>query len=180
LYLWMGMTCFSSKWILSHSTWYKFSRSGQALPQRKRRIHGRNDLLAQWRSQWHNSHAPVRNALWDIPERWRGRRIQPDSAPERQMAAANDPPVARRSRALLAAQQSVSRWRGERVWRSVLRGEALSARRVYCDVREWGKPLGILPSGHYLLSGSERPGPVWGKPLLVDEPLGNEWGWVGV
>src|SRR5271157_76150 len=29
LYLWMGMTRFSSKWILSHSTWYKFSRSGQ-------------------------------------------------------------------------------------------------------------------------------------------------------
>jgi hypothetical protein len=29
LYLWMGMTCFSSKWILSHSTWYKFRRSGQ-------------------------------------------------------------------------------------------------------------------------------------------------------
>ncbi|MGA2859140.1 MAG: hypothetical protein ABSE40_19905, partial [Candidatus Sulfotelmatobacter sp.] len=28
LYLWMGMTCFSSKWILSHSTWYKFRRSG--------------------------------------------------------------------------------------------------------------------------------------------------------
>ena len=25
------MTCFSSKWILSHSTWYKFSRSGQGL-----------------------------------------------------------------------------------------------------------------------------------------------------
>jgi hypothetical protein len=25
----MGMTCFSSKWILSHSTWYKFRRSGQ-------------------------------------------------------------------------------------------------------------------------------------------------------
>jgi len=29
LYLWIGMTCFSSKWILSHSTWYKFRRSGQ-------------------------------------------------------------------------------------------------------------------------------------------------------
>ncbi len=29
-YRWMGMTCFSSKWILSHSTWYKFSRSGQS------------------------------------------------------------------------------------------------------------------------------------------------------
>ncbi|MGA9414146.1 MAG: hypothetical protein WBV60_05600, partial [Terriglobales bacterium] len=28
LYLWMGMTRFSSKWILSHSTWYKFRRSG--------------------------------------------------------------------------------------------------------------------------------------------------------
>ena len=26
-YLWMGMTCFSSKWILSHSTWYKNRRS---------------------------------------------------------------------------------------------------------------------------------------------------------
>jgi hypothetical protein len=25
----MGMTRFSSQWILSHSTWYKFSRSGQ-------------------------------------------------------------------------------------------------------------------------------------------------------
>jgi hypothetical protein len=25
----MGMTRFSSKWILSHSTWYKFRRSGQ-------------------------------------------------------------------------------------------------------------------------------------------------------
>jgi hypothetical protein len=24
---WMGMTGFSSKWILSHSTWYKFRRS---------------------------------------------------------------------------------------------------------------------------------------------------------
>jgi hypothetical protein len=25
LYLWMGMTRFSSTWILSHSTWYKFA-----------------------------------------------------------------------------------------------------------------------------------------------------------
>src|SRR5450755_283333 len=30
LYLLIGMTRFSSKWILSHSTWYKFGRSGQA------------------------------------------------------------------------------------------------------------------------------------------------------
>src|ERR1035437_7737546 len=30
LYLLIGMTRFSSKWILSHSTWYKFRRSGQA------------------------------------------------------------------------------------------------------------------------------------------------------
>jgi hypothetical protein len=29
LHLWMGMTCFSSKWILSHSTWYKNRRSRQ-------------------------------------------------------------------------------------------------------------------------------------------------------
>src|SRR5271154_465524 len=29
LYLLMGMTRFSSKWILSHSTWYKFRRSRQ-------------------------------------------------------------------------------------------------------------------------------------------------------
>src|SRR5208337_3510661 len=28
LYLCMGMTRFSSKWILSHSTWYKLGRSG--------------------------------------------------------------------------------------------------------------------------------------------------------
>src|ERR1039457_4615174 len=28
LYLLIGMTRFSSKWILSHSTWYKFRRSG--------------------------------------------------------------------------------------------------------------------------------------------------------
>jgi hypothetical protein len=27
LYLLMGITRFSSKWILSHSTWYKFCRS---------------------------------------------------------------------------------------------------------------------------------------------------------
>ena len=27
LYLLIGMTRFSSKWILSHSTWYKFRRS---------------------------------------------------------------------------------------------------------------------------------------------------------
>src|ERR1035437_3999020 len=27
--LWMGMTRVASKWILSHSTWYKFRRSGQ-------------------------------------------------------------------------------------------------------------------------------------------------------
>jgi hypothetical protein len=26
LYLWIGMTRFSSKWILSHSTWYKNRR----------------------------------------------------------------------------------------------------------------------------------------------------------
>src|ERR1017187_9534181 len=36
LYLLIGMTRFSSKWILSHSTWYKFRRSrhqhGQRLP----------------------------------------------------------------------------------------------------------------------------------------------------
>src|SRR5450755_3285177 len=31
LYLLIGMTRFSSKWILSHSTWYKFRRSGQLL-----------------------------------------------------------------------------------------------------------------------------------------------------
>jgi hypothetical protein len=29
LYLWMGVTRVSSKWILSHSTWYKFRRSHQ-------------------------------------------------------------------------------------------------------------------------------------------------------
>jgi hypothetical protein len=29
LYLLIGMTLVSSKWILSHSTWYKFRRSGQ-------------------------------------------------------------------------------------------------------------------------------------------------------
>src|ERR1700688_1018246 len=29
LYLLIGMTRFSSKWILSHSTWYKVCRSGQ-------------------------------------------------------------------------------------------------------------------------------------------------------
>src|ERR1035438_9506301 len=29
LYLLIGMTRFSSKWILSHSTWYKSRRSGQ-------------------------------------------------------------------------------------------------------------------------------------------------------
>src|SRR5450432_2825204 len=29
LYLLIGMTRFSSKWILSHSTWYKCCRSGQ-------------------------------------------------------------------------------------------------------------------------------------------------------
>jgi hypothetical protein len=29
LYLLIGMTRFSSKWILSHSTWYKFCRSRQ-------------------------------------------------------------------------------------------------------------------------------------------------------
>jgi hypothetical protein len=28
LYLLIGMSSFSSKWILSHSTWYKFRRSG--------------------------------------------------------------------------------------------------------------------------------------------------------
>jgi hypothetical protein len=31
LYLLMGMTRFSSKWILSHSTWYNFRRSRQAV-----------------------------------------------------------------------------------------------------------------------------------------------------
>src|ERR1700691_4626189 len=31
LYLLIGMTRFSSKWILSHSTWYKFRRSRQAI-----------------------------------------------------------------------------------------------------------------------------------------------------
>src|ERR1035438_7484825 len=30
LYLLIGMTRFSSKWILSHSTWYKFRRSGHS------------------------------------------------------------------------------------------------------------------------------------------------------
>src|SRR5258708_14230423 len=34
LYLCIGMTSFSSKWILSHSTWYKNPRSGQ-LARRK-------------------------------------------------------------------------------------------------------------------------------------------------
>src|SRR5713226_5244532 len=29
LYLLIGMTCFSSKWIFSHSTWYKNPRSRQ-------------------------------------------------------------------------------------------------------------------------------------------------------
>jgi hypothetical protein len=31
LYLLIGMTCFSSKWILSHSTWYNSCRSGQEM-----------------------------------------------------------------------------------------------------------------------------------------------------
>jgi hypothetical protein len=30
LYLLIGMTSFSSKWILSHSTWYKNPRSRQS------------------------------------------------------------------------------------------------------------------------------------------------------
>src|SRR5271167_3036241 len=34
LYLLIGMTRFSSKWILSHSTWYKFRRSGQGASAR--------------------------------------------------------------------------------------------------------------------------------------------------
>src|SRR5450755_2035939 len=33
LYLLIGMTRFSSKWILSHSTWYKFRRSRQDLQE---------------------------------------------------------------------------------------------------------------------------------------------------
>src|SRR5436190_21097432 len=33
LYLLIGMTRFSSKWILSHSTWYKFRRSGQPVSE---------------------------------------------------------------------------------------------------------------------------------------------------
>src|ERR1700722_18433516 len=33
LYLLIGMTRFSSKWILSHSTWYKSRRSGRSLVQ---------------------------------------------------------------------------------------------------------------------------------------------------
>src|SRR6266849_4439999 len=32
LYLLIGMTSFSSKWILSHSTWYKNPRSRQVVP----------------------------------------------------------------------------------------------------------------------------------------------------
>src|SRR5271168_5143189 len=32
LYLLIGMSRFSSKWILSHSTWYKSCRSGHVLP----------------------------------------------------------------------------------------------------------------------------------------------------
>src|ERR1039457_6352964 len=32
LYLLIGMTSYSSKWILSHSTWYKFCRSRQERP----------------------------------------------------------------------------------------------------------------------------------------------------
>src|SRR5208282_4131562 len=35
LYLCMGMTRFSSKWILSHSTWYKLGRSGQSALSRQ-------------------------------------------------------------------------------------------------------------------------------------------------
>src|SRR5580700_11156488 len=38
LYLLIGMTSFSSKWILSHSTWYKNPRSRQSGPQLKQAV----------------------------------------------------------------------------------------------------------------------------------------------
>jgi len=34
----MGMTRVSSKWILSHSTWYKFPRSGQWVKARQEQL----------------------------------------------------------------------------------------------------------------------------------------------
>src|SRR5208283_4598504 len=56
LYLLMGMTRFSSKWILSHSTWYKFRRSRQAsFPQSVRskavplpKLWGRHQSARHW------------------------------------------------------------------------------------------------------------------------------------
>jgi hypothetical protein len=36
LYFLFGMSSFSSKWILSHSTWYKNRRSRQLVSHRKR------------------------------------------------------------------------------------------------------------------------------------------------
>jgi transposase len=55
LYLLIGMTRFSSKWILSHSTWYKFRRSGQFRDYLQQRWaagcrHGRT-LLAEIRGR---------------------------------------------------------------------------------------------------------------------------------
>src|SRR5208282_5080301 len=45
LYLLIGMASFSSKWILSHSTWYKFRRSRQQYTAGWRRIHARKSIL---------------------------------------------------------------------------------------------------------------------------------------
>src|SRR5450631_3707213 len=73
LYLLIGMTRFSSKWILSHSTWYKFRRSGQPAAKlvgsrrgevERQRAHQqlvehyaqRIDVGASVQSQWYIGH----------------------------------------------------------------------------------------------------------------------------
>src|SRR5713101_6541097 len=65
LYLCMGMTRFSSKWTLSHSTWYKNGRAGQHLLGRGNRDntkHGREapstEYEWQWERHWSQSSGP--------------------------------------------------------------------------------------------------------------------------
>ena len=74
LYLLSGMTRFSSKWILSHSTWYKFRRSGHArAPFWQTRYHDFNvwtekKQVEKLRYMHRN---PVKRGLVATPEDWR-------------------------------------------------------------------------------------------------------------
>src|ERR1022692_3781952 len=92
LYLLMGMTCFSSKWILSHSTWYKVCRSGHGNPEHIRMEAHRIVEMIKGQSEQLNKNIDDYNGdLWEKVRYWFQRRRSELEEQKRVVAALGVP-----------------------------------------------------------------------------------------